>query len=191
MIGILLLNIGTPDNYDVNSVRKYLNQFLDDDNIIKMNRILRYILVNFIICPIRSVPVAKKYKSVWHKEGSPLLVYSKKLKEKMSLHYDNKVLIELGMIVGNPSIKSSIHRLIKKGCTKLVILPMFPQYSTVTTGSCISKTLDVLKEYNNMPSDIVIIKDFFSNKNFIKSVCHNVKKELKNYDEYDFLFSLI
>ena len=146
MIGILLLNIGTPDNCDTKSVRKYLQDFLDDDNIIDMNRILRYILVNFIICPIRSVFVAKKYQSIWTSEGSPLMSYSKKLKKKMLLELHDDYTIELGMIVGNPSINDAINNMIKKKCDEILILPMFPQYSTVTNGACISKTLSIIKK---------------------------------------------
>lgn len=189
MIGILLLNVGTPDNYDVKSVKKYLKNFLDDDNIINMNKFIRYFLVNYIICPFRSIYIAKKYKSIWKKNGSPLLVYTKKLKEKMHIYLNKNFHIEIGMIVGNPSIRFSINNIINKGCEKLVILPMFPQYSTITTGNCISKVMEILKDYKNIPKNIIIIKNFFSDSNFINSIYYNIKKFLPNYKKYYFLFS--
>ena len=189
MIGILLLNIGTPDNCDRNSVKRYLQDFLDDDNIIDINRVLRYILVNFIICPIRSGSVAKKYQTIWTKEGSPLLSHSKRLKEKMMKNLGDKFAIELGMIVGNPSIVSGLDKLMKKNCDEIVILPMFPQYSSVTNGSCISKAMNILREDKNVPNKIHIIKNFFDSKYFIESVCFNIHQEIADYKEYYFLFS--
>ena len=138
--GYLLMNIGTPSEPTVKGVRTYLKEFLSDPDVIDTNPILRWIIVNMIVAPLRPKRVVPQYKSIWTEEGSPLLVNSEKFAS--ALNRENKHLkVEVGMRYGQPSIDEAINRLLESGIDKIILCPMFPQYAQATTGSCISLSL--------------------------------------------------
>ena len=132
-IGVLLINLGTPDNDDQKSVYAYLKQFLNDPRVIDLPTFIRYVLVNWIIIPFRYKQSAHAYQQIWSNKGSPLLTNSQDLVDAVRKEFDASVQIELGMRYGNPSIDSAFSAL--KECKKIIAIPLFPQYSSAATGS--------------------------------------------------------
>jgi ferrochelatase len=137
--GILLMNLGTPDEPTPKAVRSYLRQFLTDPRVIEIPRLPWRLLLESIILPLRAKRSAAKYQSIWTQQGSPLKVYTeiqaKLLKGRLGA-LGTSLLVETGMRYGNPSIASALDRLKAGGATRILVLPLYPQYSatTVATG---------------------------------------------------------
>ena len=139
------MNIGTPAEPTIKGIRSYLTEFLSDPDVIDTNPVLRWIIVNLFVSPFRPKRVLPQYQSIWMDEGSPLLVYSNKFKAAL-MDFDSELSIEIGMRYGDPSIEQGIINLLESGVEKIVLCPMFPQYAQATTGSCISKAIEILEE---------------------------------------------
>ncbi|WGE80750.1 ferrochelatase [Actinobacillus equuli subsp. haemolyticus] len=137
-IGVLLANLGTPDEPTAPAVKRYLKQFLSDPRVIDLPKFKWQLILNGIILPRRSPKVAKLYQEIWTEQGSPLLSISLQQQQTLQNYFNQQsrnVLVELGMSYGNPSIESATDRLIKAGVSKIIILPLYPQYSSTTTAS--------------------------------------------------------
>lgn len=182
MIGVLLIQLGTPDSPSVSDVRKYLSEFLNDPRVIDIPYLLRKILVNLIIVPFRAPKSAKIYKMLWTEKGSPLLFYSVSLKDKLQSALGDKYEVELAMRYKNPSMKSVLDRMQKKGYTKIIILPLFPQYASASTGSAINRAMDIIRKWWVIP-ELKIISQFYDNEDYINAVVSKGKKY--NLSEYD------
>ncbi|MFN6053364.1 MAG: ferrochelatase, partial [Planctomycetia bacterium] len=133
--GILLVQLGTPDAPTSSALRRYLRQFLSDPRLIEIPRFLWWVILNLFILPFRPRQSAEKYKRVWDaKTGSPLLHYTKRqtelLREKFPDH-----MVEFGMQIGNPPLHTVLEEMVKKGIEKVIVLPMYPQFSATTTAS--------------------------------------------------------
>lgn len=184
---VLLVNLGTPDSPKVKDVRKYLFEFLNDDRVIDIPSLLRFLLVNFIIVPFRAPNSAKLYKELWRDDGSPLLSYSISLKDKLQNTLDNDFDVYLGMRYQNPSLKDVLSKIKEKNYTRLVVLPLFPQYSSATTGSVYQKVMEIIKSWWVIP-EVIFINEFYDNEGFISAFVEVGKKYPLN--EYDhILFS--
>jgi ferrochelatase len=131
MKGLLMINLGSPDSTSIPDVKKYLDEFLMDKRVIGKSYIFRWILVKLIILNFRPKKSAKAYKKIWWKEGSPLIVLSKRLKEKLEKKVD--IPVELAMRYGNPSIKYGLDSLSKKGVNEILLIPLYPQFAMATT----------------------------------------------------------
>jgi ferrochelatase len=138
-IGILLVNLGTPDSYSVPDVRKYLRQFLMDGRVIDIPYIPRFLLVNGIIAPFRAPKSAKVYKSVWMKEGSPLKVYGEKLERLVQAKMGTNFIVKLAMRYQSPSIEKGLNELRAQFVEQIIVVPLFPQYASATNGSVIEE----------------------------------------------------
>ena len=123
-VGILITNLGTPDNPDPKSLRKYLKQFLSDKRVVDYNRLLWWLILNLIILNVRPKKSAKLYKSIWTSEGSPLLINMQSIVKK--LQFENEgVHIKLGMRYGNPSIENALNYFKDQNIYKILVLPLF------------------------------------------------------------------
>ena len=185
---LLLINLGTPDKPTYFSVFKYLRQFLMDGRVININPILRYILVNFIICPTRSFSSTKIYKEVWDsKTGSPLRHNTKELTKKIKsrLHeYD----VHFAMRYQNPSIEKVIDDILKKNPDELIILPLFPHYAAATTGSVYEEVSRILSKRWVVPK-IKFINQFYDNDKFIDAWIDKASKfQIDTYDKIIFSY---
>ncbi|AHG74818.1 Ferrochelatase [Mannheimia varigena USDA-ARS-USMARC-1296] len=158
-IGILLANLGTPDEPTAPAVKRYLKQFLSDPRVIDLPKVKWQAILNFIVLPKRSPKVAKLYQSVWSEEGSPLLVISREQQRSVQRYFDAKgknVVVELGMSYGNPSIESATDNLIKQGVERIIVLPLYPQYSSTTTASVFDAFANGLKAQRKIvPFDFI------------------------------------
>jgi len=184
----LLINLGTPDKPTYFSVFKYLRQFLMDGRVININPILRYILVNFIICPIRSFSSTKIYKEVWDSEtGSPLLhntqELTKKIKSKLP-DYD----VHFAMRYQSPSIEKALDNILSKNPDELIILPLFPHYAAATTGSVYEEVSRLLSKRWVVPK-IKFINQFYDNEKFIDAWIDKASKfDTESYDKVIFSY---
>src|SRR6516162_975418 len=134
-VGVLLLQLGTPDAPTPAALRRYLRQFLSDPRVIEAPRLLWWFILRFRILPTRPAQSATKYQRIWDRQtGSPLLHITKLQTEALQRLLPD-VSVRFGMQIGNPPLEAVLHELIQAGVDRLIVLPMYPQYSATTTGS--------------------------------------------------------
>ena len=152
-IGVLLVNLGTPDHPDAASVRRYLAEFLADPRVVEIPRIVWLPILYGLILPFRSSKSATAYKRIWTNRGSPLRTLTQDLSDKLSNVFKDKknIHIEMGMRYGNPPLTSALERLKNKNIDHLVVLPLYPQYSATTTASVFDLVMDQLKSERFIP----------------------------------------
>ena len=186
--GILLVNLGTPDSPAVPDVRKYLVEFLLDKRVIDIPVFQRNLLVRGIIAPFRAPKSAALYKKIWTDKGSPLLVYSKQLKTKLQNKLGADFIVELAMRYQSPSIENGLNNLHKQNCSRLIIVPLFPQYASASNGSVIDKVMEITKNKLAIP-DMHFTGSFHNHPLFIKAFAEKGKKyQPENYDHVLFSF---
>ena len=187
--GVLLVNLGTPDSPKVKDVRKYLIEFLMDGRVIDIPVLLRFLLVNFVIAPFRAPQSSAVYRRLWLEEGSPLLVYGKSITNKLNDNMGDEFVVELAMRYQNPSIKEGLRNLKKEQISELIVIPLFPQYASATTGSIIEKVMKEVRSWQNFPA-IRIIGPFYNHQGFINGLKDNGKKylELDSWDHVLFSY---
>ncbi len=164
--GVLLLNVGTPDAPDTTSVRRYLREFLSDPRVLDINPLARFLLLNLIILPFRPAKSAAAYRSVWTPEGSPLLVISKAFARELAATLGPAYLVEPAMRYGNPSIKDALNRLIAAGADRIVVFPLYPQYSSSATGTSLERTFHLASQFWNVPS-LAAVPPFYDDPAFL------------------------
>lgn len=157
--GVLVVNLGTPDSPSVPDVRKYLREFLMDKRVIDISFIARWLLVNLIIAPFRAPKSAKTYRELWEDRGSPLMFHGTDLKGKLQKSLGDDYLVAFGMRYQKPSILSAINELLDQQVKKIIVLPLFPQYASATTGSVFEQVMDDIKERLVIP-DIDFISKY-------------------------------
>jgi ferrochelatase len=186
--GILLLNLGTPDSPSVPDVRKYLREFLMDPRVIDINPVGRWFLVNLIIAPFRAPKSAALYQSIWTKEGSPLMIYGEQLKDKVARLLGNDFEVELGMRYQSPSIESAMKKLSEKNVNRIIVLPLYPQYSSAATGSTIDEVNRITSKLS-LKVPIKIIDRFWHREEYISCVVNTAKDfVISEYDHVLFSF---
>jgi ferrochelatase len=185
--GILLINLGTPDSPSTRDVRRYLTEFLNDPRVIDISPAGRFFLVNFIIVPFRASKSAKLYSHIWTPAGSPLLIHGMNVKRKLQDALGADYAVELGMRYQKPSIASALENLRKARVEKIIILPLYPQYASSSTGSSVEKALGIIRKWEVTPT-VEIISKFYDDEGFLKACTETARKyDLKDYDH--FLFS--
>lgn len=172
-IGILLTNIGSPDRPTTKSVRQYLRKFLSDPRVVKIPRIFWWPILYGIILPFRAKSSAKLYQKIWTKEGSPLTTISESIARK--LENELKLPVVIGMHYGKPTIKTALEKLRAQDVTKILVLPMYPQYSDTTTSSTMDQVAKTLKKWRNAP-EIRHIRDYATDENYITALCDSIQK---------------
>jgi ferrochelatase len=173
--GILLINLGTPDAPRTPEVRRYLKQFLSDERVIDIHPLLRWLLLNLIILPIRSPKSAKVYASIWTEEGSPLLVHGKNLRSVLQERF-GETPVELAMRYGSPSIEHGMASLRQHECDRVVVVPLFPQYASSSSGSAIQAAYEEASRHWNTPH-LTIVPPFFDHPGFLEAF-HEVARPI-------------
>lgn len=186
--GVLLINLGTPDSPEVKDVRKYLREFLSDERVIDISALGRWFLVNLIIAPFRSPKSSAEYKKLWTKEGSPLLTYGIKTKELLQQELGEDYIVSFGMRYQNPSIESALQVFKDTQVKELVVIPLYPQYASASTGSTIQKVNEILNTWQIIPN-LKIVSNFTDNDLFIKSIVDRSKKWLEQHQYDHYMFS--
>ncbi|CAM2773789.1 ferrochelatase [Vibrio rarus] len=183
-IGVLLVNLGTPDEATTKGVKRFLSQFLHDKRVVDMNRWLWCPLLHGVILPVRAPKVAKLYQGVWMKEGSPLLVHAKrqvaKLKQALSIP------VELGMTYGNPSLLVGMQSLLQQGVQKVIVLPLYPQYSATTTAAVVDGLSVAFKQMTVVPS-FEVVGDYHDHPLYIKALADSVRRSWQQRGRGEYL----
>jgi protoporphyrin/coproporphyrin ferrochelatase len=182
-IGVLLVNLGTPDTPSTPDVRKYLREFLLDPRVIDINPVGRYALVNGIIAPFRAPKSAKVYQQLWTDRGSPLMYHGRDLQAKLQTALGDDYHVAFGMRYQSPSIKSALDELREKSVSRIIVVPLFPQYASATTGSVQDKVMEIVKEWWIIPS-INFISTYCDDPGFINAFAELGKKYMAE-DDYD------
>jgi ferrochelatase len=177
--GILLINLGTPEQPTLTAVRRYLREFLVDKRVIHLPACIRYILLYGVILPFRSHASTHAYQAIWTPQGSPLLYHSKNLCNKLQAQLGNDYIVALGMRYGKPSIQHALQQL--QSCEHITILPLYPQYSSAASGSSIEKALALLSSREIFPS-FTVIRDFYQHPNFIQAQAAQIQPYLSSGD---------
>ena len=172
---VLLMNVGSPDKPEVPSVRKYLTQFLNDKRVIDLPWLLRKFLVNVIIIPFRVKKSTGLYKQLWTENGSPLIYYSEKLKEKLQEKLGSDFGVFLGMRYQNPPIKQAVQQIKKDGYERIVLFPLFPQHAMSTTETALVAAGEEIKK-QKINAKIIEPDQFYDNPNFIHAFAEQAKK---------------
>lgn len=192
---VLLINLGTPDSPSVSDVRKYLFEFLNDSRVIDIPALARFLLVNLIIVPFRAPKSAKIYEELWVNnglpngiKGSPILFYGKSVQEKLQKELENKFDVYLAMRYKNPSIDDVLAEIYKKNYEKIIVVPLFPQYASATTGSVIDKVMKIISKWWVIP-EVKFISQFYDNEGYINTVVEQSKKyKIEDYDHVLFSY---
>jgi ferrochelatase len=166
MTGLLLCNLGTPDQPTPRSVRRYLRQFLGDARVLDLNPVGRWALLNLIILPFRPRKSAEAYRKIWTDRGSPLLGHSQDLVAAVRERLGAGWAVELGMRYQNPSLGGALDRLRKAGADRVVVFPLYPQYAASTTGSTVAEALRLAGQ-PWAPLSLSFVEPFYDHPAFI------------------------
>lgn len=165
-VGLLLINLGTPDAPHPPEVRRYLREFLSDPRVLDINPVLRKILLECVILPTRPKESSEAYETIWTDRGSPLLFHGVDLAKKVSERVGAHVSVELAMRYQNPSIASKLDRMIESGIDRIVAFPLFPQYSSAAWGSAVEKLFVEANKRWDVPS-IQVVPPYYDHPGFI------------------------
>lgn len=169
-VGVVLVNLGTPDAPTAGAIRRYLREFLSDPRVIEIPRLLWWPILNGPILTFRPRKLAHRYQSIWMEGGSPLMVYTQRQTEGLREVFASRgmdVEVETGMRYGNPSIKSAMLKLRDKGCEQILIVPLYPQYAASTTATVVDEVMRVASHMRNQPA-LRFIKRFNTDPSFIR-----------------------
>jgi len=185
-VGVLLCNIGTPDSPTPAAVKRYLNEFLSDRRVVEIPRFIWWPILHGVILQSRPKKSAKLYQKIWTEHGSPLLYYSRRLAD--SLEKAINIPVALGMHYGQPSIKNALAELQQKQVTKILIFPLYPQYSATTTAAAFDRVADTLKTWRNIP-EIRMMHDYADDEYYIKAVSQSIQAARQQQGRKHLLFS--
>jgi len=176
--GLLLINLGTPDSPRTEDVRSYLREFLMDPRVIDTPTWKRRLIVYLFILPFRPKRSAEAYGQIWTEQGSPLMIHGKKLAEKVRARVAPDVQVELAMRYGNPSIPAAIERFRDSGIRRIVVFPMYPQYSSATTGSTIEKVFEEAGRGWNTPY-LQVVPPFYDHSSFLDAAAASARPTIE------------
>ncbi|MEE9412895.1 MAG: ferrochelatase [Methylococcales bacterium] len=179
-VAVLLVNLGTPSANDTRSIRRFLAEFFSDRRVIELPPLLwKPILYGFILTT-RPAKVAKAYQKIWmqKQDESPLRFYSRQQAEKLKLALqEQNVLLEWAMRYGEPSLQSVLEKLKQEGCQRLLVIPLYPQYSATSSASVVDKVFDVLKTWRWQPA-LRTLPPYFDHPAYISALGESVQKYL-------------
>lgn len=179
-IGILMVNLGTPDSPTVPAVKQYLKEFLWDRRVVEIPRLVWWVVLNLIILNIRPPKSAALYKKIWLDQGSPLLVFSEELgrslQQDLNERFPNRFRVEIAMRYGSPSIQQGMKNLKDTGVDQYLILPLYPQYSSTTVGSVFDAVSDVLQTWQHIPT-FKFVSGYHDNLVYIRSISKQIKAQ--------------
>ena len=167
-IGVLLVNLGTPDAARYGAVRRYLNEFLTDERVIDLPWLSRQLLVTGLIVPRRCMNSTRLYQSIWTQQGSPLLLHSQAARDHLQVILGDTFQVVLGMRYQSPSLLLALEELRTIGVDQLIVFPLFPQYASATTGSIHAKVMEIVKTWNVIPS-LTMVNNYCTDPGFINA----------------------
>ena len=175
MKAILLVNLGSPKHLNLSSIKEYLMEFLTDDNVVDLPKIIQKILVKNIIVPFRSKKTQEAYSSIWKKDGSPLIINTNSLAKKLSEKTNYSV--EIAMRYQYPSIKQAIEKLINKGCKEIIAVPLYPHYAQSTIFTTENKIKEISTSLGGNLK-VSFIRPFYNEEGYIDALTSLIKESL-------------
>lgn len=176
-VGILLANLGTPDSPSVGDVRRYLKEFLSDPRVVEVPRLAWWLVLNLVILNTRPRRSAKAYAKVWTDEGSPLLVISRRqqaaLEQRLQEVYGGQVTSALAMCYGSPSVGHGLQQLHEAGCNRILVLPLYPQYSATSTAALFDAVYREMKQLRAVP-ELRFVNDYYDDPLYIRALADSV-----------------
>lgn len=167
--GLLLINLGTPDEPTTPAVRRYLREFLGDPRVLDINAVGRAMLLNLIILPLRPSKSAHAYRQIWDPQrGSPLMYHSKDLAAGVAQRLGEDWVVELAMRYGTPSLASGLDALVRADVDRIVVLPLFPQAASSSSGTAVARVWELASRMWNVPA-IDVVPAFFDDTGFLES----------------------
>ncbi|WP_428354703.1 ferrochelatase [Methyloprofundus sp.] len=174
---ILIVNLGSPKQLTVRSVRRFLRQFLSDPRVVNLPRLLWWFILNFVVLPFRPRQSKKAYAKVWTDRGSPLTYLTQDLTDKVAKHFaqDEQVTVQMAMSYGAPSIATQVRKLQKTQCEQITILPLYPQYSSTTTASVFDAVATELMQWRHVP-ELNFISEYHQHALYIKAIADSIQQ---------------
>jgi ferrochelatase len=186
-IGVLLANLGSPTAPTTKAVRRFLKDFLWDPRVVNLPRPLWWVILHFFVLPFRPARSAKAYRKVWHEKGSPLTYLTRELTEKTADQLNAKgITTDFVMRYGEPSIANQLRAFKQAGITDLIILPLYPQYSSTTTASIYDHLVKELNQWRHLPN-IQFISDYHQDKHYIAAVAESIEQAWREQDKNELL----
>ena len=177
-VGVLLIQLGTPDSTSVRDVRRYLREFLSDPRVIDLPAPARSLLLNVVILPFRPRRSAEAYRKIWTERGSPLIIHTEALADEVQELLGDGYRVAFGMRYREPSLAGAVDRLVAAGCTRIVAAPLFPQYASASTGSALEALLAEVGGRINVP-DVTTIGWFYDHPGFVDSLARIARPALE------------
>ncbi|MDT8364093.1 MAG: ferrochelatase [Nitrosomonas sp.] len=187
-VGVLVVNLGTPDAPTAKALRPYLKQFLSAPRIIELPRWFWWFILNGIILNTRPAKSAKKYEQIWMPEGSPLRVHTERQVALLTSLLQEKTpfppIVEYAMSVGMPSIKDKLWHMKERGCDRILVLPLFPQYAASSSGCALESVFCELGKMRNIPA-LRTIRHFHDNPGYITALAKNIEDYWREHGRPD------
>jgi ferrochelatase len=179
MQGVMLVNLGTPDAPTAGAVRRYLREFLSDPRVVQVPRLVWWPILYLLVLPFRPAKSARKYAAIWRPDGSPLRIYTERQAQLLRGYLGQKlgkpIPVVGAMRYGKPSIASGLAELRDRGCDRILVIPMYPQYAGSTTGSTEDALARALRRWRPAPA-VKIVKDFHDHSAYVKAIARNVNE---------------
>jgi ferrochelatase len=183
-VGILLVNLGTPTEPEAGPVRRFLKQFLSDPRVVEYPRWLWWLILNGVILRIRPSRSAEAYRKIWTDDGSPLMIYSQRvaagIQEELDARLPEAARVELAMSYGDPSISDAVDRLLAAGARRLLVLPMYPQYSGTTTASVIDAVTRKMNSLRWVP-ELRFVNQYHDEPGYIDALVASIREFWKQH----------
>lgn len=180
--GVLLVNLGTPEQATPRALRHYLREFLSDPRVVEIPRLLWLLILHGIILPIRPAKSAKLYQNIWTEQGSPLLVISQqqrsKVAQKLAESYGDNIKVALAMRYGKPTISDALENFRQNNISNIIVLPLYPQYSGPTTASTFDAIVNEIKQWRWIPS-LHFISGYHQHPSYIQSLANSVRAHIQ------------
>ena len=183
-VGVLLINLGTPDGTSYWPMRRYLKEFLSDRRVIETNRVLWWFILNFIVLVKRPSASGAKYRSIWNEERdeSPLRTITRSQAEKVGKALRPRgIAVDWAMRYGSPSIAAGIEALVAEGCDRLLAFPLYPQYAAASTATANDKVFDALKALRAQPA-LRTVPPYPQDPVYVAALAHSIKTHLGTLD---------
>ena len=179
-LGILLVNLGSPEAPTSAAVRRYLAQFLADPRVVEANRALWWLVLHGIILRFRPAKAAHAYRKIWSDNGSPLIhttrLQTQAIQKKLEDRFRGHVIVDMAMTYGKPSIQSGLEGLRRAGARRLLVLPLYPQYSATTTAAVFDQVTEVLQQWRWLP-DLRIINHYHDHPKYIQALADSIRAQ--------------
>jgi ferrochelatase len=186
-IGVLLVNLGSPKSPSTGDVRRFLREFLGDPRVVNLPRPLWWLILNFFVLPFRPRKSAHAYQSIWTEQGSPLVVFTQQLTAKLAARYANEnLLVDCAMRYGKPSLREKLQNFKSQEVDEILILPLYPQYSSTTTASIFDVVVEEFLGWRHMPS-LHFLSNYYDSSTHIQALADSIREHWQTHGQAELL----